>query len=220
MTQRFVLHPTHPQARALTQVAAAIRDGAVIAYPTDSGYALGCALGQAEPAARLRAIRGLDDKHLLTLMLPDLAALGHFARLDNWQFRIVRRGVPGPFTFIVPGTREVPKRLLHPRRSTVGVRVPAHIPAHALLHTLGGPLLSTSLIFPGESDPPQDVEEIAERARGAIDVVIEAGSCPARPTTVIDLAQDPPVLLRRGQGDPASLGLPERVEGEHGPEVG
>jgi len=207
MTQIFTVHPTHPQPRLIRQAADILRDGGVIAYPTDSSYALGCQLGDAEAARRIRSIRGVAADHYLTLVLRDLSAIGHFARLDNTQFRIIRLGTPGSFTFVLPATREVPRRLQHPKRSTVGVRVPDHAVTQALLAELGEPILSSTLILPDETEPLNDAESIRDALRGQIDLVIDAGPCPAEPTTVIDLAQAPPVIVRRGGGDPARLGL-------------
>ncbi|MEO8754168.1 MAG: L-threonylcarbamoyladenylate synthase, partial [Casimicrobiaceae bacterium] len=148
MAQFFSVHPTHPQPRLIRQAAAILRDGGVIAYPTDSSYALGCQLGDTKAAKRIRDIRGIGDDHYLTLVCRDLADAGRFARLDNWQFRILRQGIPGAYTFLLPGTREVPRRLLHPKRSTVGLRVPDHPVVNALLAELGEPILSSTLILP------------------------------------------------------------------------
>ena len=206
MTQFVTVHPTHPQPRLIRSVAASLRNGAVAAYPTDSSYALGCRLDDAKAVKRIRALRGLDDRHHLTLVCRDLADVGHFARLDNWQFRIVRQGTPGPFTFILPATREVPRRLQHPRRSTIGVRVPNHAVARALLGELGAPIVSSTLMLPGDEGPVANAEALRGRA-AEIDVVIDAGPVAATPTTVIDLAQPPATLLRLGGGDPARLGL-------------
>src|SRR4029453_15144366 len=162
MAQFFHVHPANPQPRLIRQAAAILREGGVIAYPTDSSYALGCHLGDAAAARRIRNLRGLDEAHLLTLMLRDLSEIGHFAKLDNWQFRIVRQGTPGRYTFLLPGTREVPRRLQHPKRSTVGVRVPAHAVGQALLKDLGEPILSSTLIMPGSSEPLNDAEAIRD----------------------------------------------------------
>jgi tRNA threonylcarbamoyl adenosine modification protein (Sua5/YciO/YrdC/YwlC family) len=208
VAQYFALHPTHPQPRLVRQAAQILRDGGVIAYPTDSSYALGCGLGNYEAVRRIRDIRGLDEHHHLTLVLRDLAELGHFARLDNWQFRTVRQGVPGPYTFILPATREVPKKLIHPKRSTVGLRVPEHPVVRALLAELGAPILSSTLVLPGEALPLNDAEAIRARLEKRLDAILDAGACPAEPTTVLDLAVDPPVVVRRGRGDPARVGLP------------
>ena len=207
MAQFFHVHPANPQPRLIRQAAAILREGGVIAYPTDSSYALGCHLGDAAAARRIRQIRGLDEAHLLTLMLRDLSEIGHFAKLDNWQFRIVRQGTPGKYTFLLPATREVPRRLQHPKRSTVGVRVPDHAVAQALLQELGEPILSSTLIMPGSSEPLNDAEAIREILGARLDLVIDAGACTAEPTTVVDLAVEPPVIVRLGAGEPSRLGL-------------
>ncbi len=207
MAQYFSVHPTHPQPRLIKQAAAILRQGGVIAYPTDSSYALGCLPGDGSAVARVRAIRGVDDQHHLTLVCRDLADAGHFAHLDNWQFRIVRQGVPGAFTFLLPATREVPRRLQHPKRSTIGIRVPDHPVVRVLLAELNEPILSTTLIMPGETAPLNVPDEIRDRLEARVDLVIDAGPCSAVPTTMIDLAAEPAVIVRRGGGDPARLGL-------------
>lgn len=207
MAQFFHVHPANPQPRLIRQAAAILREGGVIAYPTDSSYALGCHLGDAAAARRIREIRGLDEAHLLTLMLRDLSEIGHFAKLDNWQFRIVRQGTPGRYTFLLPATREVPRRLQHPKRSTVGVRVPDHAVAQALLQELGEPILSSTLIMRGSSEPLNDAELIRETLGARLDLVIDAGACTAEPTTVVDLAVEPPVIVRLGAGELSRLGL-------------
>ena len=207
MAQFFSVHPTHPQARLIRQAAAILRAGGVIAYPTDSSYALGCHLGDLEAAKRIRQIRGVDDAHHLTLVCRDLADAGRFTRLSNWQFRIVRQGVPGAYTFLLPGTREVPRRLLHPKRSTIGIRVPDHPVVAALLGELGEPILSSTLIMAGDDAPLNDPEVIRARLETRIDGVIDAGPCVAEPTTIVDLATEPAVIVRRGRGDAARLGL-------------
>jgi tRNA threonylcarbamoyl adenosine modification protein (Sua5/YciO/YrdC/YwlC family) len=207
MAQFFEIHPVDPQPRLIRQAAAILRDGGVIAYPTDSSYALGCHLGDATAAKRIRQIRGVGDDHLLTLVLRDLSGIGHFARLDNWQFRIVRQGTPGPFTFLLPATREVPRRLQHPKRSTVGVRVPGHPVVQALLDELGEPILSSTLILPAAHEPLNDAAEIRDALASVLDLIIDAGPCPAEPTTVIDLAVMPPTVVRYGAGDPTRLGI-------------
>jgi tRNA threonylcarbamoyl adenosine modification protein (Sua5/YciO/YrdC/YwlC family) len=212
LAQLFTVHPVNPQPRLIRQAAAIMGEGGVIAYPTDSGYALGCHLGDGEAAKRIRRIRGVGDAHHLTLVLSDLSEIGHFARLDNWQFRIVRRGTPGSFTFLLPATKEVPRRLQHPKRSTVGVRVPDHPVVRALLAELGEPILSSTLILPGAKEPLTAADEIRTSLEGDIDLVIDAGPCPHAPTTVIDLATMPPSIVRHGRGDPARLGLAEPVE--------
>lgn len=207
MARVLSIHPTHPQLRLIRHAARCLRDGGVIAYPTDSSYALGCGAGHPEASQRIRRIRGLADDHHLTLVVPGLAALGPFAHMDSWQFRIVRQGVPGPFTFILPATREVPRRLQHPRRRTIGLRVPAHPVALALLAELNEPILSSTLLLPGEDQPSNDPQTIVERLHDVVDVIIDSGACPAEPTTVVDLASEPPRIIRRGRGDPARLGL-------------
>ena len=207
MAQFFQIHPANPQLRLVRHAAAILRSGGVIAYPTDSSYALGCRLGDAAAAKRIRQIRGVDTGHHLTLVLRDLSEIGHFARLDNWQFRIVRRGTPGAYTFLLPAPREVPRRLQHPKRSTVGVRVPDHPVVQALLAELGEPILSSTLILPGSNEPLNDAETIREVLGPVLDLVIDAGACPAAPTTVLDLVAAPPVIVRLGAGEPTRLGL-------------
>ena len=208
MTQLLAIHPTNPQQRLIRVAAETLRGGGVIAYPTDSCYALGCRLDDAEAARRMRALRNLDERHHLTLVCRSMADVGRFARLDNWQFRIVRQGMPGPFTFLLPATHEVPRRLQHPRRKTIGVRIPDHALARALLDALGAPMLSTTLIAPESREPLNDAAAIRARFEGSIDLIVDAGPCAATPTTVVDLAASPPVIARRGLGDPARLGLP------------
>ena len=207
MSQRFAVHPTHPQPRLIRQAAALVRDGGLIVYPTDSCYALGCALDAAGAVARLRAIRGIDDRHHLSLVCRDLAQAGRYARLDNWQFRIVRQGVPGPYTFVLPATRDVPRRLKHAKRGTLGIRVPAHAVATALVEELGDALLSSSLILEGDDAPLNDGDAIEAAVGRRIDAFVDAGPCAGEPSTVIDLSAPPGEIVRRGRGDPAALGL-------------
>ena len=207
MAQYFSIHPIDPQPRLIRQAAAIVRGGGVIAYPTDSSYALGCRLDDAPAAKRIRALRHVDDKHHLTLMRRDLAELGRYAQLDNWQFRIVKEGVPGSFTFLLPASREVPRRLKHPRRRTVGIRVPDHAVVRALLGELGEPLLSSTLIPPGASQPLNDPAAIRAQYESVLDLIIDSGACHLEPTTVVDLAISPPAVIRYGRGDPAQLGL-------------
>ena len=207
MAQLFTVHPTHPQPRLVRQAADCLRAGGVIAYPTDSCYALGCAIGHMEAVARIRRIRGVGEGHLLSLVVADLATLGPYVRLDGWQFRIVRQGVPGPFTFILPATREVPRRLQHPRRRTVGVRIPDHAVAQALLDEMREPILSSTLRVVGDAAPLNDATAIRARLQQELACIVDAGACPAEPTTVVDLASDPPAVTRLGVGDPARLGL-------------
>ena len=207
MAQRFTLHPTHPQLRLIRQAASLLRGGAVVAYPTDSSYALGCGLEAAAAVKRIRALREIDEQHHLTLMCRDMADVGRVARLDNWQFRLVRQGVPGSYTFLLPASRDVPRRIQHARRSTIGVRVSDHPVVTALLHELGDCMLTSTLILPGEAEPLNDADDIEALLGGRIDLLLDAGACPNAPTTVVDLAVDPPVVVRRGRGDPAALGL-------------
>ncbi|TMG88009.1 MAG: threonylcarbamoyl-AMP synthase [Betaproteobacteria bacterium] len=207
MAQYFSVHPTNPQTRLLRQAAAILRAGGVIAYPTDSSYALGCRVGDIAAAQRIRALRGIDDKHHLTLVCRDLAEIGRYAILDNWQFRIVKQGVPGSYTFLLPASREVPRRLKHPKRSTIGVRVPDHAVVQALLAELGEPLVSSTLIPAGAVEPLNDPETIRSRYEHSLELIVDAGACPMQPSTVIDLAVFPPTIVRLGRGDPHRLGL-------------
>lgn len=209
MTQRFVLHPVSPQLRLIKQAAQLLRDGAVIAYPTDSSYALGCRLGDADSLKLLRQLRGVDDKHHLTLVCADLTELGKYARVDNVAFRILKMGTPGPYTFILEGTREVPKRLLHPKRATLGLRMPDHPVVQALLQELGEPILSATLIPPGADHPLNDPDEIAQQMPKSLAAILDAGQTPEAATTVIDLTGDAPEVLRIGNGPLARLGLSE-----------
>ncbi len=207
MSQHFEVHPENPQARLLKQAAQILHAGGVAAVPTDSSYALVCHLDDKAAAERLRRIRQVDDKHHLTLLCRDLSELAAYARVDNRQYRLLRMGTPGPFTFILEATKEVPRRLSHPSRRTIGLRVPDHRVTQALLEELGQPLLATTLIPPGESDPLNDPQEIRARFEKQLQAVVDAGACLAEPTTVIDLTGDEPVLVRRGRGDPTKLGL-------------
>jgi tRNA threonylcarbamoyl adenosine modification protein (Sua5/YciO/YrdC/YwlC family) len=207
VSQHFEVHPDNPQQRLLKQAAQILHAGGIAAVPTDSSYALVCHLDDKSAAERLRRIRQVDDKHHLTLLCRDLSELASYARVDNRQYRLLRLGTPGPFTFILEATKEVPRRLSHPSRRTIGLRVPDHRVTQGLLAELGQPLLATTLIAPGETDPLNDPQEIRERFEKQLQAVVDAGACPAEPTTVIDLTGDEPVLVRRGRGDPASLGL-------------
>jgi tRNA threonylcarbamoyl adenosine modification protein (Sua5/YciO/YrdC/YwlC family) len=209
MTQFFTIHPDNPQQRLIKQAAEMLRNGDVIVYPTDSGYALGCHLDDKDAVARIRQIRGLDDKHLMTLVCRDLSELATYARVSNAQFRWLKNNTPGAYTFILEATREVPRRLQHPKRSTVGVRIPDHPVALALLEELGEPLLSSTLILPDASFPLTDVDEIRERLERQVDLIIVGGTVGIDSTTVIDLTSDTPVLLRAGRGDVAPFGITE-----------
>ncbi|HET9765172.1 MAG TPA: L-threonylcarbamoyladenylate synthase [Casimicrobiaceae bacterium] len=207
MAERLNVHPTHPQPRLIRHAADILRVGGVVAYPTDSSYALGCRIGDGDAARRIRRLRGVDERHHLTLVCRDLAQVGRFARMDNAQFRLLRRGTPGPFTFLLRATDEVPRRVQHPKRSTIGVRVPRHPAVLALLGELAEPIVSSTLILPGEDEPLNDAADIVARIGDRLDAVIDAGRCAAAPTTVIDLAAATPLVVRRGLGDPAALGL-------------
>jgi tRNA threonylcarbamoyl adenosine modification protein (Sua5/YciO/YrdC/YwlC family) len=207
MSQLFEVHPDNPQLRLLKQAAQILHDGGVVAIPTDSSYALVCHLDDKAAAADLRRIRGVDDKHHLTLLCRDLSELATYARVDNRQYRLLKLATPGPFTFILQATKEVPRRVSHPQRRTIGLRVPAHRTTQELLAQFGQPLLATTLIPPGESEPLNDARSIRERFQHELKAVVDAGACPMQPTTVIDLTADEPVLVRHGRGDPATLGL-------------
>ncbi|MBX3603113.1 MAG: threonylcarbamoyl-AMP synthase [Rubrivivax sp.] len=207
MSQLFEVHPQNPQPRLLKQAAQILHDGGIAAVPTDSSYALVCHLDDKGAAERLRRIRGVDEKHHLTLLCRDLSELASYARVDNRQYRLLKLGTPGPYTFILEATKEVPRRVSHPSRRTIGLRVPAHVVTQELLALLGQPLLATTLIPPGESEPLNDAQEIRERFQKQLQAVVDAGACPMQPTTVIDLSGDEALLVRSGRGDPARLGL-------------
>ncbi|HET9893392.1 MAG TPA: L-threonylcarbamoyladenylate synthase [Streptosporangiaceae bacterium] len=205
MARFFDVHPADPQQRAITQVAGIVRAGGVIAYPTDSCYALGCQLGNVEGIARIRSIRQLGDRHHLTLVCRDFAQLGQFARVANSVFRAIKAATPGSYTFILPATKEVPRRLQHPGKKTVGVRVPGHVVAQALLAELGEPLVSSTLLLPGTDEPMTEGWEINEQLGHALDAVVDSGDCGTEPTTVVDFSQDEPEILRRGAGDTSAF---------------
>ncbi|QCX26716.1 L-threonylcarbamoyladenylate synthase [Nocardioides jishulii] len=202
MARYLDVHPDNPQARTIGQVVQALRDDALIAYPTDSGYALGCQLGNRDGRDRILKIRDLDERHHFTLMCSDFAQLGQFVHLDNSAFRAIKAATPGPYTFILPATSEVPKRLMHPKKRTVGVRITDHPVVCALLAELGEPLLTSTLILPGEEEARTMGWEIKEELDHQVDIVIEAGEVDARPTTVVDWSEGYPVVLREGAGDP------------------
>ena len=207
MAQFFSVHPDNPQPRLLKQAVQLLNQGQVLAVPTDSSYALVCHVDDKAAADQLRRIRGIDEKHHLTLLCRDLSELANYARVDNRQFRLIKQATPGPFTFILEATKEVPRRLSHPQRKTLGLRVPDHKVLQQLLELHGAPLIATTLILPDESDPLNDPELIRERLEHRVGAVIDAGACMLAPTTVVDMSGDEPALLRRGQGDPAVLGL-------------
>jgi tRNA threonylcarbamoyl adenosine modification protein (Sua5/YciO/YrdC/YwlC family) len=200
MTQRFELHPVDPQARLLRQAAQILRGGGVAAVPTDACYVLACHLGDKQAVDRLRAIRGLDEKHLLTLMCRDLSELAVYAHVDNRQYRFLKEWTPGPYTFVLNATKETPRRLWHPSRKTIGLRVPASPVVQGLLEAHGEPLLCASLIMPGEEEPLHEADEILERLARRIELVLDAGGQPFDPTTVVDMTGDEPVVTRVGRG--------------------
>jgi tRNA threonylcarbamoyl adenosine modification protein (Sua5/YciO/YrdC/YwlC family) len=211
MAQYFEVHPENPQPRLLKQAVALLSQDGILAVPTDSSYALACHLDDKAAADRLRQIRGVDDKHHLTLLCRDLSELANYARVDNRQYRLLKSATPGAYTFILEATREVPRRVSHPQRKTIGLRVPDHRVLHELLSLHGEPLLATTLIPPHEPDPMNDAQQIRERFEKLVAGVIDAGACPSEPTTVIDLTPmgtgGDAVLVRQGRGDLAALGL-------------
>ena len=202
MAERLELHPTTPQQRFLRTAAACLRDGGVIAYPTDSCYALGCALGAKQAMERIQALRQTRKGHFFTVVCRDLSEIARFAVVENWQYRLLRTFTPGPYAFVLRATREVPRRLLDERRKTIGIRVPDHAIVHALLAEYDEPILSTTLQLPGEDVPMTDGREILERVGHAVDLVLDAGNCGLQPSTIVDISGEAPKLLRAGKGDP------------------
>ncbi|MBS0336058.1 MAG: threonylcarbamoyl-AMP synthase [Proteobacteria bacterium] len=207
MSQYFSVHPTHPQQRLVRQAADIVRQGGLIAYPTDSCYALGCHIGDKDAMDRLRRVRGVDDSHHLTLMCRDLSEIASYALVDNVQYRLLKAATPGSYTFILRATKEVPRRLMHPRRKTIGVRVPQHPVAHALLTELNEPMLSATLQLPGDDAPMSEAGEIRARLEKRLDLILDAGHCGIVPSTVLDLTGEAPVVLRMGSGPVETLGL-------------
>lgn len=207
MAQYFSLHPEHPQPRLIRQAAEIMRAGGLIAFPTDSAYALAGITGDSDLLQRIRRIRGVDERHHFTLMCRDLSEIATYARVDNSQYRLLKATTPGPYTFILEGTRELPRRLLHPKRKTIGLRVPEHPVVAALLSELNEPILTSTLLLPGEDLPLTDPEEIRTMLEKQVDLVIEAGFCGPEATSVIDLTSGSPVLVRAGRGDLAPFGL-------------
>jgi tRNA threonylcarbamoyl adenosine modification protein (Sua5/YciO/YrdC/YwlC family) len=203
MARYFDVHPENPQKRAIGQVVDLIRADGLIAYPTDSCFALGCQLGNKDGLERIRTIRQLDDRHHFTLVCQDFAQLGQFVHISNAVFRSIKAATPGSYTFILPATKEVPRRLLHPKKKTVGVRIPDHVVTQTLLAELGEPLLSSTLLLPDEPEPMTQGWEIKELLDHQIDAVIDSGECGTEPTTVIDFSEDFPEVVRVGAGDPA-----------------
>jgi tRNA threonylcarbamoyl adenosine modification protein (Sua5/YciO/YrdC/YwlC family) len=207
MAQFFSVHPENPQPRLIRHAVEIIREGGLLAFPTDSAYALGCRMGDADAMQRIRRLREVDERHHFTILCRDLSEIGIYARVDNVQYRLLKATTPGSYTFILMATKELPRRILHPKRKTIGLRVPDHLVVRALLTELNEPLLSATLILPGEEQPLSDPFEIRERLEHQVDLVIEAGSCPAGATTVVDLTESAPRLLRAGRGDLEPLGL-------------
>ncbi|WP_435104770.1 L-threonylcarbamoyladenylate synthase [Arhodomonas sp. AD133] len=203
MSQFFQIHPETPQLRLVRRTAEVLQAGGVIVYPTDSTYALACRMGEKDAIDRIRRIRHLDDRHNLTLVCRDLSDIGVYARVENNTFRLLKAHTPGPFTFVLPATSEVPRRLQHPKRKTIGIRVPAHRVAQAVLGEVGEPLISTSLMLPGEELPMTDAELIRERLGSQVDAVVDGGPGGMQPSTVVDLTGSAPVIVRRGSGDPS-----------------
>ena len=200
MARYFDVHPASPQRRVIVQIGDIVRAGGVIAYPTDSCYALGCQLGDSDGITRIKSIRHLDDRHHLTLVCQDFAQLGQFVQVDNPVFKAVKAATPGSYTFILPATKEVPRRLQHRGKKTVGVRIPRHVVTQALLAELGEPLVSSTLLLPGHDEPMTQGWQIADQIGHAVDAVIDSGDCGTEPTTVIDYSQDKPEILRHGAG--------------------
>jgi tRNA threonylcarbamoyl adenosine modification protein (Sua5/YciO/YrdC/YwlC family) len=205
MAQFFAIHPENPQRRLLRQAVGILRGGGVIVYPTDSLYALGCHLGDKAAVERMRRIREIDERHHLTVMCRNLSEMGVLARVDNRNYRLIKSCTPGSYTFILLATRELPRRILHSNRKTIGVRIPNHPVSLGLLEEMGEPLLSTSLLLPGEAEPLNDAARIRQRLEHTVDLVIDAGSCGVEPTTVIDLTGEAPLIVRQGKGDVGAL---------------
>lgn len=207
MAQHFQVHPQNPQPRLLKQAVQLLQAGGVVAIPTDSSYALVCHVDDKAAAEALRRIRSVDDKHHLTLLCRDLSEIANYAKVDNSQYRLIRQVTPGPYAFILEATREVPRRLSHPSRKTIGIRIPDHPVTLGLLEVLGQPLLSTTLMLPGDELPLNDADHIVERLDHEIDFIVDGGACGVEPVTIVDLSGREPVLVRRGRGDVAALGL-------------
>lgn len=206
---RLELHPKNPQRRLIKQAVELLRAGGVIAYPTDSCYALGCHIGDKDALERIRRIRQADRHHHFTLVCRDLTEIARYAKVDTPQFRMLKAATPGPYTFLLEATRETPRRLQHEKRRTIGIRVPEHPVPQLLLEELGEPIMSSTLIMPGDELPLNDADEIELRLGSILDVLLDGGACGIEPTTVIDLAQQPPVLVRKGRGSVAAFGLPD-----------
>ena len=207
MAQYFSVHPDNPQPRLIRQAAQIVRDGGVMVYPTDSCYALGCHIGDKAAMERMRAIRQIDARHHFSLVCRDLREIATYAKVDNQQYRMLKAATPGCYAFILEATREVPKRLQHPSRRTIGLRIPDHPVVNALLAELNEPILSSSLILPGDEAPLNDIDEIRERLANQVDLILDAGACGIEPTTVVNLTGDAPEIVRQGKGDTAVFGV-------------
>ena len=205
MAKLVEIHPKNPQARFVAEVVDVIRSGGLIAYPTDSSYAFGCHIGDKQAMDRIRRIRKTDKSHNFTLVCKDLSEISHYARVENWAYRLIKSLTPGPYTFILPATREVPKRLQHPKRRTIGLRVPDHLIVHAILEALGEPIMSSTLLLPGDDIPLTDAADIEARIGGQIDLIVEGGATGIEPSTVIDLSEGSVKVLRKGLGDISML---------------
>ena len=205
MTQRFSIHPDNPQPRLLRQAAEILRAGGLIVYPTDSSYAIGCSIDTLDGAKSIARIRQTDKSHNFTLVCRDLSEIATYGRVPNWAYRVLRSATPGPFTFILRATRDVPRKLQNPKRKTIGIRVPNHAVPMGILDELGSPLMSSTLIMPGEDVPLNDGDEILERLYGQVDLVVDSGSCGIEPSSVIDLTGSYPVVLRQGKGDTSGI---------------
>ena len=201
MSQYFQIHPTHPQQRLVSQAVAIVRGGGVIVYPTDSCYALGCCIGDKSAMERVRRVRRVDQHHNFTLVCRNLSEIGGYAKIDNAAYRLLRAHTPGPYTFILKATREVPRRLQNPKKKTIGVRIPDHPVARVLLEALGEPFMSSTLILPGEQTPMTDTQEMVVALKGKVELIVDGGNCGSEPTTVVDLTDEVPIVARRGLGD-------------------
>jgi len=203
----FDLHPQNPQIRSIRRAVEIVRGGGVIAYPTDSCYALGCHIGDKDALERIRRIRQADRHHHFTLVCRDLTEIARYARVDTWQFRLLKSCTPGPYTFLLAATKETPRRLQHDKRKTIGIRVPDHIVPRMLLEELGEPIMSSTLIMPGDDLPLNDAAEIRERLEQELDAILDGGSCGLEPTTVVDMVEQPATIVRQGRGSVAPFGL-------------
>ena len=207
MSNTIRIHPENPQPRLINQVAASLRDGGVIAYPTDSSYALGCAIGEKPAIERISWIRGFGREHYFTLLCRDLSEIATYAKVDNASFRLLKSLTPGPYTFVLPATREVPRWLWHPKRKTIGIRVPEHRTASAIAEAMDAPIMSVTLLLPNEDIPLSDPLDVAERIGNDVDIIVDSGACAIEPTTVVDMTGARPQVLREGRGSVSALGL-------------